>query len=252
MFGPTLQARENEVLKLLADDDSLTVSRLARSIGVSEVTIRKTLERLEHKGVLIRSHGGAIPAFHPEILVRQSSCLEEKQRIAKAAAALISDGDTVMLNSSTTGVLIARYLLGKRGVRIVTNSTLVLPFARMNPLLQVTLIGAEFRPATEALVGPLAIETLDHYHAKFAFIGTAGFSVEHGVTAHVAEEAAVVKKLTERSETTILVADSTKYGRTGFVCFLQMRDVDRVITDAGLRAEAKAELEEAGVEVSLV
>ena len=154
-----------------------------------------------------------------------------------------------MINSSTTGVLIARYLMGKRGVRIVTNSTLILPFARMNPLLNVTLVGAEFRPSTEALVGPLAIEMLQQYHAKFAFIGTAGFSAQIGVTAHVAEEAAVVKKLSERAETTILVTDSSKYGKPGFVCFLRMSDVDKVITDTGLDDAAKSELEEAGVEV---
>lgn len=241
--------REDEILALLKDNPGLSVSSMSRLAGVSAVTVRKNLDRLEAKGIIIRSRGKAIPILHPDIIARQAWRSDEKDRIAKAAAAMIGDGDTVMINSSTTGVQIARYLMGKRGVRIVTNSTLILPFARMNPLLHVTLVGAEFRPSTEALVGPLAIEMLQQYHAKYAFIGTAGFSVRIGVTAHVAEEAAVVKKLTERSETTILVTDSSKYGKAGFICFLKITDVDKVITDTGLDDPAKAELEEAGVEV---
>jgi DeoR/GlpR family transcriptional regulator of sugar metabolism len=241
--------REEEILTLLNENPGLSVAGISKLSGVSEVTVRKALDRLEAKGIVLRGRGTATPAFHPDIIARQSAGVEEKNRIAKTAAAMINDGDTVMINSSSTGVLIARHLLGRRGVRIVTNSTLILPFARMNPLLQVTLVGAEFRPATEALVGPLAIEMLDHYHARLAFIGTAGFSVKNGVTAHVAEDAAVVRKLSERSETTILVADSSKYGKAGFVCFLAMADVDTLITDAGLSDAARDELKEHGIEV---
>ncbi len=245
-------SREDELLSLLNQNPGLTVAAMSRMTGVSTVTVRKILDRLEAKGTILRTRGGAAPALHPDIVARQTCHVEEKNRIARAAAALIGDGDTVMINSSTTGVLIARYLLGKRGIRIVTNSTLILPFARMNPLLHVTLVGAEFRPATEALVGPLAIEMLQQYHARLAFIGTAGFSVPIGVTAHVAEEAAVVKKLTERADTTILVTDSSKYGTPGFVCFLPITGVDRIITDTGLPDAARDELVAAGVEVDRV
>jgi len=241
--------REEELLSLLNDNPNLPVSSMSKILKVSEVTVRKILGRLENKGTILRSHGGAAPAFHPDIVARQNWKTEEKNRIAKAAASMIGDGDTVMINSSTTAVLIARYLMGRRGVRIVTNSTLILPFARMNPLLNVTLVGAEFRSATEALVGPLAIEMLEKYHAKLAFIGTTGFSVLNGITAHVPEEASVVKKLTERSDTTILVTDSSKYNKAGFVCFLRITDIDKIITDTGLDDVAKTELEEAGVEV---
>jgi DeoR family galactitol utilization operon repressor len=241
--------REDEILSLLNDNPGLSVSAMSRMAGVSTVTVRKVLDRLEAKGTILRSRGKASPASHPDIIARQSHHGEEKNRIAKAAAAMINDGDSIMINSTTTGVLIARYLLGKRGIRIVTNSTLILPFARMNPLLHVTLVGAEFRPATEALVGPLAMEMLEQYHAKYAFIGTAGFGAGIGVTALVAEEAAVVKKLTERAETTILVADSSKYGKAGFVCFLPITKVHKIITDTGLSDAAYQELVEAGVEV---
>jgi DeoR family galactitol utilization operon repressor len=252
MFGASLTDRERELLDLLADDPGSKVSEMSRRLGVSEVTVRKNLESLRKKGVILRSHGGAAPAFYPDILVRQGTMQAEKSRIARKAASLVRDGDTIMLNSSTTGVLIVRYLAGKRGVKVVTNSTLVLPFARTNPLLHVVLVGEEFRPATEALVGPLATGMLDAYHARLAFVGTAGFSLENGITAHEADEAAVVKKLAERADTTILVADSSKWGKAAFIRFLEIEQVHTIITDEGLSTEARERLVEAGRELIIV
>jgi DeoR/GlpR family transcriptional regulator of sugar metabolism len=241
--------RESEILALLNDSPGISVAAMSKSLGVSTVTIRKMLDRLETKGVIVRKHGTAVPAFHPDIVARQLAAKDQKNRIARAAADLISDGDTIMINSSATAVLIAKHLLGKQNVRIVTNCTLILPFARVNPRLLVTLVGSEFRPSTEALVGPTVIEELDHYHAKFAFLGTAGFSVKNGITAHFAEEAAVVRRMADRSERQVLVTDSSKYNRTGFVCYLAMADIDTLITDTGLDDAARDELVQLGIEV---
>jgi DeoR/GlpR family transcriptional regulator of sugar metabolism len=241
--------REAQILSMLNDTPGISVAAMSNSVGVSEVTIRKILERLENNGAILRRHGTAVPAFHPDIVARQATAKNQKNRIARAAAEMIGDGDTIMINSSATAVLIAKYLLGKKGVRIVTNCTLILPYARVNPLLHVTLVGSEFRPSTEALVGPTAIEMLDHYHAKFAFLGTAGFSVKNGITAHVAEEAAVVRKMADRSEIKVLVTDSSKFGKTEFVCYLSMSDIDTLITDTGLVDAARDELLQMGIEV---
>ena len=172
----SLNDREKEIMRLIMEDNGITVSEISKAMGLSVVAVRSHLDKLEKKGILIRNHGGAILAFHPEIMARQENRLEEKNRIAKAAAGLIGEGDTIMINSSTTGTLIAKYLMGRRDIRIVTNSTLILPYARMNPLLRVNFIGGDFRPETEAMVGPLAIQELEHFHARLAFIGTAGFS----------------------------------------------------------------------------
>jgi DeoR/GlpR family transcriptional regulator of sugar metabolism len=249
MNEPSGSKREADLLAILNERPGITVAEMSRAIGVSEVTVRKVLDRLEGKGTIVRRHGTAVPAFHPDIVARQSSAKDQKTRIARAAAEMIRDGDTIMINSSGTAVLIAKYLLGRKGIRIVTNCTLILPYARVNPLLQVTLVGTEFKPATEALVGPSVLETLDHYHARIAFLGTAGFSVENGVTAHFAEEAAVVCKMADRSETTVLVTDSSKYGKTGFVCYLSMTDIDTLVTDDGLDDAARDSLEQTGIEV---
>ena len=249
MYSGVLSEREQEILERLFEDNFVSVAELSRQLGVSEVTIRKTLDKLSKQGFIVRSYGGATPAFHPNIGARQREKMTEKMAIAKKAAAMINEGDTIMINSTTTGILIAKYLIGKRDINVVTNSTLILPMARMNPMLHLALVGGEFRQTTEAMVGPMALEMLNHYHARIAFIGTAGFSLENGITAYQDDESAVVKKLAQRSEEVVLVADSSKYKKVRFIRFLEISDVDMIITDAGLPDEAREEFAEHGIEV---
>ncbi len=247
-----LSEREREIVNLLTADPNVSVSQLSQLLGVSTVTIRSDLNNLERKGLILRTRGGGSPAFHPDVVERQGHRVEEKGRIAQAAAALVQDGDTVMIEAGTTTALIARYLLGKRDIWIVTNSTLVLPYVRTNPGIHLTVVGGEFRPATESLVGPLALAALERFHVRLAFVGTDGFSPRYGLTTHLVEGAEVVRKMAERAETTVLVADSGKFGRKGFVSVLPMAGVGKLITDGGLPADARADLETAGVEVTAV
>jgi len=252
MVSSGLTEREREIVRLLAEDPNVSVGHLSDSLGVSTVTVRSDLNNLAQKGVILRTRGGATPAFHPNVIVRQNLKVEEKNRIAQAAADLVDDGDTVMIEAGTTTALIAKYLLGKRYVNIVTNSTLILPFARINPGIHLTVVGGEFRPATESLVGPVAMAELERFHVRLSFVGTDGFSLEGGLTTHLVEGAEVVRKMAERSDEIVLVADSTKHGRIGFVHVLPVSRLSRLVTDTGLPAEAVAALGDAGIQVSRV
>jgi DeoR family galactitol utilization operon repressor len=252
MVSSGLTEREREIVRLLAEDPNVSVGHLSNSLGVSTVTVRSDLNNLAQKGVILRTRGGATPAFHPNVIVRQNLRMEEKNRIAQAAADLVDDGDTVMIEAGTTTALIAKYLLGKRFVNIVTNSALILPFARINPGIHLTVVGGEFRPATESFVGPVAMAELERFHVRLAFVGTDGFSLEGGLTTHLVEGAEVVRKMAERSEEIVLVADSSKHGRIGFVHVLPVSRLSRLVTDTGLPAEAEAALEDAGIQVSRV
>ena len=247
-----LQDRERLILERLAREGSLQVSELAQEWDLSEVSIRTILRGLEEKGWLIRTRGGAVPAYHKDILERQQQHIEEKHRIARAAAELIRDGDVVMIEAGTTTALITRYLIGKRDVHIVTNSTLAFSYARMNPALQVTMTGGEFRRPTESLVGPLALETIGQLNVRLAFVGTDGFSLGRGMTTHLIEGAEIVKAMKRHAEQTILVADSSKYGKVGFVSVLPLSAVALIITDSALPEAAVAELQEAAVNLKLV
>ena len=247
-----LSEREKEILDLITTDPALSVSKLSQRLGVSTVTIRADLGRLESQGLIIRTRGGALPAFHPEILRRQKSRMEEKHRIARKAASLVDDGDTIIIEAGTTTSLIARYLMGKRNIRIVTNSTLILPYARTNPGINLSVVGGTFRPETESMVGPVALSQLDAFYVRLAFVGADGFSVKNGLSSHISEAAAVLKKMVERADKSVLVADSSKVGKTGFVSVLPITLVDILIVDDGIRAEDIREFRQLGVEVIAV
>jgi DeoR family galactitol utilization operon repressor len=247
-----LNEREKVILNKLSSDGSVLVADLAKDMSLSEVTIRNDLKNLELKGWINRVRGGAAPSIHQEILERQKIHTEEKNAIARAAAELVRDGDVIMIEAGTTTALIAKYLTGKRDIHVVTNSTLVFSYARMNPNLQITMTGGDFRRSTESMVGPIALQTLDKLNVRIAFVGTDGFTLERGITTHIMEGAEIVKVMKKHSETTVLVADSSKYGKVGFSEILPLSDMDLILTDSALTDSALQELSEAGIKVERV
>lgn len=231
------------------EESSVSVSDLSRRLNVTPVTARADLSALEQEGLLVRTHGGAVPAHHPKILERMQAGKARKESIARTAAGMINDGDTVIVTAGTTTALIAKYLLGKRDVHIVTNNTLLLTYARMNPQVHVTLIGGEFRPSEEGTVGPMALEALKQFHVSRAFIGVDGVSAKQGFTAHFLESAVLVRKMADQADQVIAVAHSDKFGRHGFARILPIDGVDALVTDEKLSAELESGLIQAGVQV---
>lgn len=247
-----LTRREKQVLDLLAAEEGISVTELGKRLDVSAVTIRSTLTALSDKGVIVRTWGGATPVFHPAILERQRTNQEIKSRIAAAAAQMVEDGDAIMIEAGTTISMIGRFLFGRRDVHVVTNSMLFTPYGRANPALTLTVVGGAFQAVTESLVGPIALRELDEFNVRYAFVGTDGFSLEHGTTTHLVEGAEIVRKMASRADKTILVADSSKYGRKGFARVLGMEDISVVVTDTGLPSEAVVAMRDAGVDLRLV
>ena len=247
-----LTEREKIILDRLSADGSVSVGILARTLGLSEVTIRGDLNVLQEKGWINRTRGGAAPALHRDIMERQRVFPTQKSAIARSAADLIRDGDVIMIEAGTTTALIARYLAGKRDIHIVTNSTLVFSYARMYPNLQITMTGGEFRRATESLVGPIALETISRLNVRLAFVGTDGFSLERGMTTHLMEGAEIVKAMKAHAHTTVLVADSSKYGKIGFSSVLPLSAMDLILTDWDLPGQAEAELKEEGISITRI
>jgi DeoR family galactitol utilization operon repressor len=247
-----LTEREKVILDRISSDGSVSVGVLARDLGLSEVTIRGDFRVLEEKGWINRTRGGAAPALHRDILERQREYPEQKNAIARAAADLVRDGDVIMIEAGTTTALIARYLARKRDIHIVTNSTLVFSFARMYPNLQITMTGGEFRRATESLVGPIALETIGRLNVRLAFVGTDGFTLERGMTTHLMEGAEIVKAMKSHAETTVLIADSSKYGRIGFSYVLPLSAMDLILSDWDLSDMAETDLREAGINIKRV
>ena len=247
-----LSERKRTILDMLAQNGVISISEISKSLNVSAVTVRSDLSSLEDAGFIVRTRGGASTALHRSILERQRHKNEEKNKIARAAAELVGDGDTIMIEAGTTTALIGKYLLGRRDVHVVSNSALLLPFARSNPSLHLTLTGGEFRSFTESFVGPMALQVIEQFHVMIAFVGTDGFSIEEGLTTHLPEGAEIVRKMALQAERSVLVADSTKFGRAGFASVLPIDKIDRVVSDLELDPANARRIEEAGPEVELV
>ncbi len=244
--------RESLILARLAREGSLTVASLSRQLGVSEVTIRADLRTLEDQGLLARTHGGAEATGYRNVLERQLQHSAEKERVAAAAAGLVRDNDVIMIEAGTTCAEIVAHLGGLRGVRILTNSTLVLRHARLYPSLTVVLTGGTFNRASESLVGPGALAALEEFNVRLAFFGTDGFSAGRGLTTAFAEGAEVIRAMRARANESWLVADSSKYGKAGFVSVMDLADLTGVITDSALSPESQAELSNSGLDVRFV
>lgn len=236
--------RESGILDRLANEGSLSVRALAVDLGVSEVTIRGDLRSLEQQGLITRTRGGARATSMRGILQRQKLNVAAKERIAAAAAALVNDDDTIMIEAGTTTALIARYLTGRRGVQVVTNSTLVFANARLNPALSTILTGGVFRRENESLVGPLAERAIRDFNTRLAFLGTDGFSVERGLTTRLVEGGQVATIMRQQAEQTWLVADASKCGQAGFVSFLHLSEITGIITDSAIDTQQLESLRE--------
>lgn len=230
--------REAFILSALARNGQVQVSGLAVELGVSEVTIRSQLRDLELRGLLSRIRGGAQAASIHHVLEREREHEAEKDRIAAAAAELVHDDDRIMIEAGTTAARLVRHLANRRGVQIVTNSTLAFQHARHNPGLSVILTGGTFHRESESLVGPVALRAIRGFNVRLAFVGTDGLSPARGLTTQFAEGAEVITAMHDQSDETWLLADSSKLGRTGFVSVLRSDQLTGLITDTGM-AEAE-------------
>ena len=237
------------ILEILMEFGSVGVSQLSERLNVTPVTARADLAALEKEGLLIRIHGGAVPALHPKIMERMETDKETKSALAKSAAAMIENGDTIIISAGTTTALIAKYLLGKRDVHIVTNNSLVLAYARTNPQLRVTLVGGEFHPEEEGIVGPMALQAIEQFHVSKTFIGIDGASVKQGLTAHFVESADLVRKMADQADQVIVLSGSGKFGKPGFARILPFDGVDVLVTDNNLTKEFEEELTGTGVRI---
>lgn len=251
-MGATRDERERYLLDTLTRQGALTVADAARDLGVSEVTIRTQLAQLEERGLLARTYGGARATSLHDVLAREQTHVDEKERIAAEAASLVRDGDHIMVEAGTTTARLMHHLADRRGVQIVTNSTLVLNHARHHLGLTVHLTGGTLHRPSESLIGAGAVRSLREFHVRLAFVGTDGFTLDHGLSTSFAEGAELVTCMSEQADETWLLSDSTKYGEAGFVHVLDIAQLAGIVTDTGLGDEAQRALTDAGPQVRVV
>lgn len=252
----SVQERRHDILDSVLRTGRASVTDLSQAFGVSEVTIRTDLQMLADQGLLVRTHGGAIPAsrLSPELslaLRRQQQTLA-KDHIGEAGAALIQHGDAVYLDTSSTALAIARHLTQHRHVTVITNSIAIVQELADAPNLTVVVPGGRLRRETASLIGVDGLDFVRRFNIQKGFFGAHGITLDEGLTDVSVDEADVKQVLVGLCHQVVAVLDATKWGRVGLASFAALEQVDTVITDQSAPPELVAQARAAGVDVLLV
>ncbi|MEU3741851.1 DeoR/GlpR family DNA-binding transcription regulator [Streptomyces sp. NPDC032198] len=232
------------------------VNELTRKLGVSDMTVRRDLDALARQGVLEKVHGGAVPVVEasthePGFEAKSGLELNAKEDIARTAASLVAPGTAIALSGGTTTYALAHHLLDVPDLTVVTNSVRVADVfhsaqrtsGQRQGAATVVLTGG-VRTPSDSLVGPVADQAIGALHFDVLFLGVHGISAEAGLSTPNLAEAETNRRLVQSARRVIVVADHTKWGTVGLSSFASLEQVDTLVTDAGLPAEARTEISE--------
>ena len=255
------ETRAHEILQMLLTQGRLSVEDLTESFATSAASIRRDLVRLEERGLVLRTHGGAMLAgqvyeafrFDASFPTREARFVEEKQRIAAAAAALVREGEVIGITAGTTTTQVARALRLRSGIHIVTNAVNISMETSSSDGIETTLTGGCLRwKGAFSLVGPVALEALSLVVMDRLFLSVCGVHPQHGATTIQPEEAAVFRAMRKRSKQVIVVTDSSKLGRSSPAVVCSPGEIDLLITDKGITRETAEAFERCHVQLMIV
>lgn len=250
------EERRREILEMLHRDGRVLVKDLARHFEISQITIRKDLEFLDGQGAVQRTHGGALPIQPGALLdptLREKEKLHRRQKavIAQAAARLVEEGQSVLLDSGTTTTAIARSLKDRTQLTVITNA-INIAAELAGTHIEVILTGGTLRKNSFSLVGPLAEQTLRQLSADLLFLGVDGFDTRAGLFTPNLLESQVNRAMVEIARRTVAVCDSSKFGRRSLCNIVPVNAIHEVITDKQIPKSDLQQLKDAGVKVTLV
>ena len=232
------------ILQRLKSQSAISVEELHREFGVSEVTIRKDLNALDERNLLIRTRGGAIGLPNTRFFNTR-----EKQAIGRVAATLIEENDTILLDSGTTTLEIARNLHKFQRLTIITNSINIaaelLGYKRFN----IILLGGNLRGASQSTVGPIAEMNLKVFYCDKLFLGVDSFNIECGLSTPNIEEANINQMMLSMSKRVIAVFDSSKCNKRSFAFIAPVDKIDVVVSDSNLPANIRNQLRSMQIKV---
>jgi DeoR family fructose operon transcriptional repressor len=246
-----LNARQQQLLERIMLEGEVKIADLKQLFQVTEMTIRRDLEKLEEHGSVKRTFGGAI-FMGRDILLQERSGVqtEEKMRIGRAAAALISPGESIFIDGGTTTMQIVRFLPVGMNITVVTNAMNVA--AELTGKHIPTLVtGGMLHEATSSLVGPVAVQTLSGMAFDRIFLGATGVNVSHGFSNSNIYEAEIKRIAIRQSAETNIVIDHTKFGARVLISFAALSSVQRIITDRMPAEDLHRACQEAGVQIEV-
>lgn len=248
--------RRYRLLNILREHPGIRVPDIARLLSVSEGTVRNDLNALADSGQLTRVWGGGIPVeeergVSPAYTARARMNQSAKKCIARIASRLVSDGDSVLLDASTTVFHMASFLQGRENLTVVTNGIEVGRELARNPSNTVILLGGILRPDGTAITRPSSEHLLHDLHIKTAFISSSGFSIETGLTEVDLSEAQFKRSMVASAGRLVALIDSSKFGKVDLTPCARIEQINHIFTDCDLTAEWRTRLEKAGVEFTI-
>jgi DeoR/GlpR family transcriptional regulator of sugar metabolism len=248
--------RRQQLINLLQAQSGLRVPEIAETLGVSEGTVRNDLNALEAEGLLERVHGGArllqdLSAHTPAFVARLQTRRDAKQAIGQKAAEFVQDGDSLLLDASSTVYAICAHLRQRRGLTIFTNGIETGRELAKNPANAVIILGGALRSDGMTINVPLNEDMLAGLHFKTAFVSCSGFSLEAGMTEVDLQEAQLKRKMLTRTSKVVALIDSSKFGQVDLTTFANLGQIHNLLVDDGLDAAWQGRLSEAGVRVTM-
>lgn len=252
----TTYERRQSLLDVLRKQPGLRVPELAQTLEVSEGTVRNDLNALEDEGRLKRVHGGAVLNDQDQFknnsfLLRFQKNAAAKLAIAREAAVLVNDGDSILLDASSTAYYLARELSDRKKLRVMTNGFEVARELAQNSSNTVILIGGVVNNDSSSVTGLLSEKIIAEMHIEKAFFSCSGFSLERGMTEVHFAEAQLKRKAIESSQQVIAMVDSTKFGKEDLTPFARIDQIAHLITDSNLSPEWVERFKHAGVKFTL-
>jgi DeoR/GlpR family transcriptional regulator of sugar metabolism len=253
--GMMAEERRTQILQIVRAEGRARVNELANRFSSSAVTIRNDLNELHQRGLVLRSHGGAVL---PDTILRESPVherlkthAEEKRRIGALAATLINDGETIILDSGTTTLEIARQIKNKQGLQVITNGVNIAAELLDAREVQTFIVGGTLRVDSASIVGRSTEEMFEQFSADKLFLSGAGCDPDFGVSGANLEETMVNRAMLRIAREIILVADASKFSKRSMVRIAPFSEIDTVISDAGLREEMQEKVRGLGCNLIL-
>jgi len=249
-MGKNMKSRMSKILEILSSENKIEVTALSEELGVSQVTIRKDLDELERKGIIIREHGFAILHSTDDINGRIAYHYEEKKKIAEKAAELVDNGSTIIIENGSCCALLAEMIAeSKKDVTIITNSAFIADYIRKKTNVQVVLLGGIYQHDSQVLVGPMIRQCIENFYVDLFFIGTDGYSYKNGFTNRDQMRAQAVKDMAIQAEKVIVLTESEKFLKQGIVPIGLENKIKTVITDSNINTDIVRELKKNGINV---
>lgn len=245
--------RTNQILELITEEGKIEVAELARRLDVSQVTIRKDLDNLEERGIIRREHGWAVLHNGDDLSARLAYHYQEKELIARKAAELVQDGESVMIENGSCCALLAETLARThRDLTILTNSAFIASYIRDREHVQVVLLGGIYQPEAQVMVGPMVRQCAENFWIDRFFIGVDGWSERTGFTNRDQLRAQAVRDMAGQAEQVIVLTESEKFGIRGTVPLNLKNQIKMVITDSRLDSGTAQILSDQGIIINTV